>query len=911
MPRLIRSVILAGLLLGAVVAVHAQQAALPQPRINSIFPLGGRTGASFELTINGTDLDEVTGLLFSHPGIKAELIVAPEPKPDPKAKPDTGKKKKSAGIPASVKFRVMIASDVPVGQYDVRIVNRWGISNPRAFVIGDRPEVDELEPNNDVNDYQSLEAGVGSLVGGPMTVPGPNAPRAQRIELGTTINGLIATATDVDYSVFFGKANQRVLISCLTSSIDSKSRPLIEVFTAAGRRIGQNRNYAGADALCDVTLPADGDYFVRLSEFAYEQGGPDYFYRLTVGTGPWIDAVYPPAINPGKPTSVTLYGRNLPGGQPVPGMQIDGRPVESLTVTVTPPSDPAARTRFNYRGRVAPTIGLQDAFEYRLSSPSGSSNAVPIYLTDLPVVLEKPADNDKPEGAEAITPPVEIAGRIEKRYDRDYYTFTAKKGDVLTIEVIGEQSGSIADLYLRVRDEKNKEIAGELDDDPESLHPTIFFTRSGDPPPYKFTAPADGKYLILVGSIDANVSYGPRCSYRLRVTPPVPDYRAVVMARGKELPSTVTARPDGEVAYDVFIHRTGGFTGPVTVSAENLPAGVTAKPALIGTGMKWGTLVLSAAAGAADYTGPISVKATADIAGKPVARDARPATITWGVPNGQNTPTVSRLDQQLYIAVRADRSTFRLSADLAASTVKTKDKDGKEKDEKVAAGPLFLKPGDKLTIPVKVTWNDKEARANPLNVVMEPTLANMQNAPLTVNNNQPVALAVGKNDGTVVVDVKANAVPGTYAVVLRGDVQINFLRDPEMKDKKTPVTVQGYAAPIEVTVLPLSLGKFTATPPGSAIKAGTAGEITVKVERQFDYAGEYQISVELPKDTKSVTTKSVVLPAGKDEIKIPVEAAKDAKAGGIPVIIRATATVHGKYPVNHEAKLNLNIAAAK
>ena len=86
--------------------------------------------------------------------------------------------------------------------------------------------------------------------------------------------------------------------------------------------------------LLDATLPADGDYFVRVSEFAYQQGGPDYFYRLTVAAGPWIDAVFPPAVNPGQPTKVTLHGRNLPGGN-----------AGSLTAALTPPADQARLAR--------------------------------------------------------------------------------------------------------------------------------------------------------------------------------------------------------------------------------------------------------------------------------------------------------------------------------------------------------------------------------------------------------------------------------------------------------------------------------------------------------------------------------------------------------------------------------------
>src|SRR5262249_48532014 len=65
------------------------------------------------------------------------------------------------------KFKVTIPADLPVGLYDVRVANGLGVSNPRAFAVGDQAEVLEKEPNNDV-------------------------PEAQRVELNTTINGNLA-----------------------------------------------------------------------------------------------------------------------------------------------------------------------------------------------------------------------------------------------------------------------------------------------------------------------------------------------------------------------------------------------------------------------------------------------------------------------------------------------------------------------------------------------------------------------------------------------------------------------------------------------------------------------------------------------------------------------------------------------
>ena len=170
--------------------------------------------------------------------------------------------------------------------------------------------------------------------------PNNDVPEAQRVEMNTTINGVISAPTDVDYYVFAGKKGQRVVISCLCSSIDSKMNAGIEVFDAADRRLAENRNYHGDDALTDVTVPADGDYYVRIFEFTHLQGGPDSFYRLSITTAPWIDAVYPMAVEPGKPATVTVYGRNLPGGKPDPNAVVNGRAIETLSVTINVPERP-------------------------------------------------------------------------------------------------------------------------------------------------------------------------------------------------------------------------------------------------------------------------------------------------------------------------------------------------------------------------------------------------------------------------------------------------------------------------------------------------------------------------------------------------------------------------------------------
>src|SRR5207302_1774620 len=131
----------------AVAAAQQATGSLPKPTLLTVFPPGGQAGTAVEVTLTGQDLENPEGLHFSHPGLKAEYLPPPPPPPpDPKKPPPAPMK----AAPAPIKFKVTIAADVPVGLHDVRLVNKFGVSNPRVFAVGDQPEVPEKEPNNDV-----------------------------------------------------------------------------------------------------------------------------------------------------------------------------------------------------------------------------------------------------------------------------------------------------------------------------------------------------------------------------------------------------------------------------------------------------------------------------------------------------------------------------------------------------------------------------------------------------------------------------------------------------------------------------------------------------------------------------------------------------------------------------------------
>ena len=206
---------------------------------------------------------------------------------------------------------------MPSGVYDVRAVGRFGISSPRSFVVGELPE--------------SLERAGNESPGG-----------ASEVALDSVVNGVCAPIA-VDHFKFTAKQGQRLFVECAAREVDSRLEPVVKLSDAAGRELAQSRT----GTVIDFLVPADGQYLLHVHDLTF-RGGPAFFYRLAVSTGPRVDFVVPPAGKAGTRGKFVLYGRGLPGASPVEGMSVDGKTLQQLPVEIELPADtggPARRVR--------------------------------------------------------------------------------------------------------------------------------------------------------------------------------------------------------------------------------------------------------------------------------------------------------------------------------------------------------------------------------------------------------------------------------------------------------------------------------------------------------------------------------------------------------------------------------------
>jgi hypothetical protein len=707
------------LLLSVAAGAHAQ---LPVPRLNSIFPCGAKQGTTIEATVVGADMDGASELYFSHPGITAA----------------------SAG---ANKFRISVSKDVPVGQYDVRVVAPLGLSNFRAFVVSDWPEVVEKEPNNE---------------------PG----QAQRVTLPVVINGRIDKVTDVDHFVFAAKKGRRFFVNCWAWRIDSQLDGTLMLYDAHGKEMAYSGDYYGKDPFLDFTAPQDGDYIVKIWDFVYA-GGSDYFYRLQIGSAPHIDAVVPAAVRPGEKATLTIYGRNLPGGRPAPErMTTREQPLEVVQREIQVPPGPGRANSLRGGEAIRPQQTVLDGMDFRLTTADGSSNPVFLGFTTDPVLIEQEPNDDQAH-AQNLPIPSDVTGMFFPRGDRDYYAFTAKKGEKIVVEVYGERQSGIVDPFLTGLDKSGKRIFSG-DDSGRNIGQIRFTTNTRDPR-WDFTAPADGEYLVQVRDLYYQQRGEPRFTYRLSIRRPQPDFRLVVVPKHETQPDALVVGQGGNQWMDVLVFRNDGFEEPITVEAAQLPPGVTCAPVTIGPGKISVPLVFHAAKDAPIGHGGIRVTGKASIGNIEVVREARGGGLTWPT---VNTPGIARLADSIVVAVRPP-APFTLAATPAKSV---------------------MQPGEKLPIEVRIDragdWADP-----------------VQLSGFDLPPNASVGLATvarGAAQGKVELTLPMNMKPGTYsfAIIGAGQVQRDYAREGDPKKRRGNNVRDVYPSnPITITVLPASAGR--------------------------------------------------------------------------------------------------------
>jgi hypothetical protein len=525
---------------------------------------------------------------------------------------------------SSWKVKLTVGPDVAVGVYPIRIQTDDGISNPFLLAVGQLPQVVEKEENSTFE----------------LAQPIPEPP--------VVVEGRVA-GNDVDYFRFRGRKGQQIVVDAQCARIGSGIDPTIRLTTATARRsyVASADDTPGllTDARLTAVLPEDGDYIVEISDTRY-QGAGRPVYRLVVGAVPMAEEIYPLGGRAGETVGLELRGGTLSGVNIVAAALHAPFGMDTCQPRIT-----GCMT-----GMTVPAVRELD-FE-----------SMPPLVVSSYSELREPAD---PAAAPVrAVAPVVFNGRIDPPGDEDRFALEVTPGTRVRIKVEAYDRGSALDAVLRVEGSKGGSIAN-ADDTTIPLPPKNGLPQSIIlPDPTIETTVPSGITEMIVVIRDLERRGGIGFPYRIVAEPLTPEFELAANETESSVPRGGTA------AIGVTIKRKG-YNGPITVTVDDPPAGLTVRPGTIAAGQAAGVLTLSAAADARFPAAPVKLVGRGQGTNGPIERvAARPVVFAMQT----NLPTSSVTEYGLFVAPA-------LPTPVALD---------------VPAAPIEIAQGFGATIPVKV-----------------------------------------------------------------------------------------------------------------------------------------------------------------------------------------------------------------
>jgi len=596
------------LLLMVAPSVQAQQFT---PRIGYVYPAGGRQGTTFQVAVGGQYLSNTNNAYVSGTGVQAEVVeynrpLAQKEFTDLREKlQELQKKEKDAetlkqiaeirakilknppnrqGNPAiaeTVTLKVTMAADAEPGQREIRLAAPVGLTNPLLFCVGQLPEFAKPAAKAVSPEIERLRASLG---GQPATTRTP-AKSETAITLPAVVNGQIMPGA-VDRYRFQASRGQRLVVAAsarelvpyLADAVPGWFQATLALYDAKGKELAYGDDYRfHPDPVLYYEIPKDGDYVVEIKDAIY-RGREDFVYRIAVGELPFVTGIFPLGGKAGAQTSVALTGWNLPVARLTMEAKDKGPGVYPLSVR----------------------------------KEEWASNRVPFAIDTLPECLER-EPNNQPAGAQPVTLPVIVNGRMDRSDDWDVFRFEGRAGSEIVAEVQARRLDSPLDSVLKLTDSAGKPLAFNDDHEDKGAGLTTHQADSW----LCARLPADGTYYLHLG--DAQHKGGAEYAYRLRISPPQPDYAL------RAVPSSVNVRGGATIPITVYALRKDGFSGEIALVLKDAPKGFTLSGARVPANQDQVRVTLTVPAMPSKEPLSLSLEGRATIQGREVSRPAVPA----------------------------------------------------------------------------------------------------------------------------------------------------------------------------------------------------------------------------------------------------------------------------------------------
>lgn len=640
----------------------------------------------------------------------------------------------------TLKVRFQVAGDALPGIRDFRVITARGASTVGQLAIVRAPLVREAAENSSLT-------------------------TAQVLSLPATVSGAIESKEDVDYYRFPAQAGTSLVFNLVCQRLQHKLGPLayhvdpmITLRNVSGTVLASSDNFYGGDPLLQYRFAEAGDYFLEVRDVRYA-GYRLWEYALEIHDRPIVLQSLPGVIAPAEPASMKLAGFNLPPEAALAALVPSEAP-EGIQKLLSPP----------IQGQTIDPV-------------------IPVHVSRLPRVAEVPSANETPETAQAVTLPAGVLGMVDVADDVDCYAFQLKKGERYTFNVVARSIGSPLDAYLRLYDPKGALLL-ENDDCTDKTGNADCRNEITTPDSRleNWLVPEDGRYVLEIR--DTHLRGGERFNYYLEARPIRPWFRM-------ELDTDKSIVAPG-VSTTIFVRafRKEGFSGPIRLNIEGVPAGVTAVCGHIPAGEQDTCIILKGEDNAVPGTfGNIRVTGTGiPDATTPAPAAAETATATPTDPAAAPIPLTAvavpfqelRRDGGARYMTPVEMHTVSVANVLDLKNVR------------ISPAILSLKPGESQTVEVSFDRSPEFKEAVTLTGMHYQhvwVFGRCLPPGVTVDESASKLRVPGdQNKGTIVLKVAADAKPAEPRLVpLMANVAINFTL--KMIYSSDPLTVRVEAKP--------------------------------------------------------------------------------------------------------------------
>jgi hypothetical protein len=490
---------------------------------------------------------------------------------------------------------------------------------------------------------------VGALHDVSEVEPNNDFARPQMVSMNVTVNG-VAGNEDIDYYEVRAKKGERITVEVEGIRLGlTLFDPYVAILNAKRFELASSDDNAliWQDCFVSLVAPEDGPFIIAVREAAFA-GNPQCFYRLHVGNFPRPTATLPSGGKMGEHLRIRWIGDVL--GETTTDLDLPGHADRDFGLLA-----------HDSRG-YAPYPNV-----FRLSPFGNTMEAEP---------------NDTHDRATPFAPPVALNGVIEKAGDVDSFTFHAVKGQTYDIRVFARQIRSPLDPVIGLFAKNAGQVAGNDD----SVGPDSYI---------RFNPPREGDFVISLS--DHLKKGGPEYTYRVEISPVTPRLELFTPNESLRRGTSVMALsvPKGNRQAILIQAKREDFGGAVTLSADNLPPGVTVESDLMTAGNTVIPVLFHA-----DANAPIGAR-LANVVGRPADSSTQipcEFSSTAELVLGQNNvPFWTRTVESLAVAV-AQEAPFS----VAIVEPKVPIVRGGSMDLKVVA---TRKPGFTAPIAVSLPWN--------------------------------------------------------------------------------------------------------------------------------------------------------------------------------------------------------------